>query len=588
MIAHVRKKRLPEENTPPLTHWLTWLALLSVISAVVVLFGVWPPYGGDLWMHLTIGRWIWQQGTVPLVDDFSYLSAGAPLIAHSWGSEILFYLIEQHAGTIGFALLRLTLVSVALALAVWTARLLGASWPSVLLLAPMVLTLVWGRLEFRPQLFTTVFLAVELWLLVSVHTGRRSWRWLWGLPPLYALWINLHPGWPQGIVLLIAITAAVGVMALRRRWLGTPLTSHLPLSPLALVLGGCLLALLINPYGLRLVWFPATMQQSWIRAIGPEWQSPWTSPGWGMVGGGKCINIFPVFIAYTIALVGVLLISIRRWRTADLIPIAVLMGWIVLSSYHVRTVADAALMTAPILAASIGSSWWRARQWPLLVGIGLTLGLTALAGWCALWLKIEDQPYRDRLSCVATTIARMRPSGRIVSGHFDQVLLYQTYPAVRVPMTWEYVTGQARTAEYFWAWRGPLTDFVARYQVNVVILALWHDHGWEHLLNLVARGWTFVYMDDIFVIMTRQTAPYRPYQTIRSWGAVKVTVAKAPSVLAEAERALRDCPTGANFALAAKADALFLLGRFDEFRQAELAYLRRQTELFEAIGDVNR
>jgi hypothetical protein len=46
---------------------------------------------------------------------------------------------------------------------------------------------VWGRLEFRPQLFSTLFLALELYLLVSVHTGQRSWYWLWVFPPIYAL-----------------------------------------------------------------------------------------------------------------------------------------------------------------------------------------------------------------------------------------------------------------------------------------------------------------------------------------------------------------------------------------------------------------
>jgi membrane-associated protease RseP (regulator of RpoE activity) len=67
--------------------WLTWLAWLSMVCTVVILFGIWPLQGGDLWMHLTVGRWIWQHRAVPLVDDFSYLSAGATLTKH--GQHIL-------------------------------------------------------------------------------------------------------------------------------------------------------------------------------------------------------------------------------------------------------------------------------------------------------------------------------------------------------------------------------------------------------------------------------------------------------------------------------------------------------------------
>jgi hypothetical protein len=117
----------------------------------------------------------------------------------------------------------------------------------MMLLAPIVLGLMWGRLEFRPQLFTSVLLEVELRLIVSVDTGQRSWRWLWTLPPLYALWINAHASWAEGVMMLGAITGALVVMEMRWRWLGCGATSHLPLWSMALVLVACLLALCIIP-----------------------------------------------------------------------------------------------------------------------------------------------------------------------------------------------------------------------------------------------------------------------------------------------------------------------------------------------------
>jgi hypothetical protein len=43
---------------------------------------------------------------------------------------------------------------------------------------------------------------------------------------MYALWINLHPGWPQGLIIVVSIIAAVAGMHVRQRWIGqrpTPL-----------------------------------------------------------------------------------------------------------------------------------------------------------------------------------------------------------------------------------------------------------------------------------------------------------------------------------------------------------------------------
>ena len=110
-------------RAPPTPRWLTRLAWLSVSLAVVSLFGLYPLAGGDLTMHQVVGKRMWHHGAVPRVDPFSYVNAGQECIAHSWLSEVLFYLIEQSAGTIGLMLLRLGLIILALTAALTTARL---------------------------------------------------------------------------------------------------------------------------------------------------------------------------------------------------------------------------------------------------------------------------------------------------------------------------------------------------------------------------------------------------------------------------------------------------------------------------------
>jgi hypothetical protein len=499
---------------PPLPPWLMLLAWLSVALAVVVLFGVWDLRGGDLLKHLTLGRWIWTHGAVTHADVFSYDSEGE-LIAHSWLAEVLFYLIERTGCAphpicpvggglpvrVGFMVLRCGLISVALGFAMRTARLLGASWPAILLLSPLTLFLIWGRLEFRPQLFSSVLLAVTLWLLISVHMGCRSSRWLWLLPPMFACWINLHGGWPQGLALLLVITGAVVVMKVRQHLAEAGDTSHLPLRSLALVIVGCGLALCLNPYGLRLVYFPAEMQASWIRAIGPEWQSPWGNPTWRAVGAGLWLPIAPAFWVFLAALAGVWLALVWRWRTADLIPIAVTGLWAGLSVWHLRAVSDAVLLTSPFLAAAWPSAWWSARRWPLVAGSGLLLALTTVGLWGTVTgaaAPAGEQELRSLQPGLADTITRLGLGGRVYGEGLDAWLLYRFHPHLQVPMLWEYASGAAKVAAIY---RGePLLSYVTRHQVGWMVLTRQRFGGNVPYIP----GWDLVHLDAQFFIVVRE------------------------------------------------------------------------------------
>jgi hypothetical protein len=558
--------RVKEESLP---RWQSIVAWLSLVCGVVTLFGLWPLTGLDLWMHLTVGRWIWAHGWVPSTDPFSYITEGQPFLAHSWLAEVVLYLVEQAAGTVGLSLLRLSLIGVALTAMLKTARLLKAPWPVVMLLAPFVLALMWSRLECRPQLFSSAFLAVTLWLIVSVHTGQRSWRWLWALPPLFAVWINVHAGWVQGVVLLMAIAFALLLMEMRRRWLGRGATSELPLWSMAVVLVGCLFALFINPYGVRLLYLPVEMQAGWVRALTPEWQSPWVLVGWRGVSGGHFLDMRPLFFGYAALVGGVLCVIGWRWRTLDLVPLCLMALWLGLGLWHLRGVLDAVLITAPLVAASLPSEW-RVRSWPILIGGGLMLGLTAVGLWSAqkVWANPREGGFRwnrEEPGCVIASVERLGLSGRFFSTRAD-ILLWYFHPRVRVDYTWEYVSGPALTAEREAARKGGpvrVRAYLERYQVDAIVLNI---GAGQVVPELAARGWALVHLDDSYFIMVRpELAQGMPvYKRIRPWENAPVDRGNATQVLAEAEQALRNCASDATFAWSYKARALRTLGRYQE------------------------
>jgi hypothetical protein len=567
-----QQMRVQEENLP---RWQMTVAWISLGCAVVAVFGLAPLAGSDLWMHLTLGRWIWAHGWVPSTDPFSYITEGQPFIAHSWLAEVLFYLIERSAGTMGLILLRFGLISLALMAALKTARLLKAPWPAMLLLAPIVLGLLWGRLEFRPQLFTSVLLAVELWLIVSVCTGQRSWQWLWLLPPIYVLWVNTHAGWATGMTMLGAITIALVLMEMRRRWLGAEAPSHLPLWAMALVLVGCLLALFVNPYGARLLYLPAEMEAPWIREMGFEWQAPFARGGWQRVSVGAFVDLRPMFFGYAALLAGVLYSAGRRWRRMDLVPLCLMALWLALSLWHLRAVSDAVLITAPLVAASLPSDW-RLRQWHILVGSGLMIALTAMGLWLALsiWNAPREGGFRwsrGEPTCLVTSIERLGLSGRIFTTRPD-VLLWRFHPSIRVDFIWDYVAGPERSAERLEAWRGGPNGLHAYFEQHQVdVLALDNSVG-NFVPGLMALGWTLVHMDDRYFMMVRDaSAKGMPtYRRIKAWENTPVDRANAIRILTEADQALQSCPSEATFAWSYKAKALRSLGRYQEALDAAL------------------
>ena len=111
-------------------------------------------------------------------------------------------------------------------------------------------------------------------LLLVLDRSQRTGRGLWLLPPLFALWINLHGSWVFGMVVLV-LTIASGLvegewgLVVARRW--TPEE----LKKLLLALAASLAALFVNPFGYKLVLYPYTLllRQQGVMQYIEEWQS---------------------------------------------------------------------------------------------------------------------------------------------------------------------------------------------------------------------------------------------------------------------------------------------------------------------------
>ena len=207
-------------------------ALLAVVYATLAGFHTLSDF--DIWWQLASGRWMWDQGMVLRQETFSYTAAGTPWTYPAAG-EILFYWIYRQGG---LELLSLVTPLACLAISLLLIRKGGMlrAW-AVAIAAPLI---AW-RANVRADMFTTVLAAIFLVVLWENHRGAKNTRgWLWILPPLMAIWVNLHPGFLLGLALMALFT-------LRRP------RRLLPCTALAV------LATLANPFGWRVYSWTGTL-----------------------------------------------------------------------------------------------------------------------------------------------------------------------------------------------------------------------------------------------------------------------------------------------------------------------------------------
>jgi len=92
--------------------WMPAALLLAVFA-----FSVPTIPSADMWWHLSTGRYILQNHSIPHTDPFSATAAGKPWIAHEWLADILFYGAYSALGSAGLLLLTAAVLSLAFWLA---------------------------------------------------------------------------------------------------------------------------------------------------------------------------------------------------------------------------------------------------------------------------------------------------------------------------------------------------------------------------------------------------------------------------------------------------------------------------------------
>ena len=476
------------------------LRLFQIYVFLYAFFFASRPIGdADFWFHLKTGQYIFTTGNIPRTELFSFTYRGIPWVAHGWLSGVFFYAVYAVAGLkpliFIFALLT--------AIAFWIAYKRAHSHP--FFAAVVVLIAVWAALPnigVRPRVFTILFASIYLALLARFARGVKD-RWIWLLVPLLALWTNLHGGFFIGPA-LVALTAVGMVLD---RWAGVleePETFRSRLRTLALVFFGCVLAGLVNPYGIKLyTWSIAVLRSSIYQNTVTDWLSP-----------NFHLPEQRPFMLLILLTVTVLALSPKRPRPSEVL---LFLATLYATLKTQRNAVIFALVTAPLLA-NYFQVWFEATRYgksfavdranprlARLVGIALLLPLIPFV------LKLKSTVYgpltQETMRVPINAVEYLKQNG-ITGNTFTAPNVWGAYVFWAAPNNPVYIDGRDVYPDTFVQeyvniiygekdWRGPFD------QRGVQIVVVEPN-------SLLARelgesgGWERIYQDDMSVVFRRR------------------------------------------------------------------------------------
>lgn len=337
----------------------------------------------DHYWHLLAGQRILATHQVPHVDDFTFTSQGRSWIDLHWLFQVALASVDRLAGWAGVDALKIALIVGGFGLAALAAaRRAGAAAA-----APIGLLAVLAaqeRFTLRPEAASFLLLGA---LVLCLEIGRARPRLLLLIPPLIALWANLHALYIVGLAVVLLTCIADRLSRLRARRAGRGESGGDGGGMLMIAAAAALPASLLTPYGTATWVLPRRLLLERI-ATGniygrniAEFRAPFS-------GFGTTLAV-AAFALLVLALLILAYAGRDALRAADY-PVAC--SLLVLALLARRNIPLFALVTLPVGAAALdsvmrrrrgragaGRAWWRGLTAPVLAAFTLTAAL-ALTG----------------------------------------------------------------------------------------------------------------------------------------------------------------------------------------------------------------
>jgi hypothetical protein len=363
---------------------LAFVAGLAAITAAGLLYAN-RELAGDLFWLLAAGRHVDGHG-VTATDPFLTIAHGGHWYNQQWLSEWLIFRLEQLGG--------LQLVSFAYAL----------------LLAAAMVPLAWGCRQrhlgrtllawalfsgaavcvLQPRAAGFSLLAFAL-VLAIVQKAQRRRRVLLTLPPLFALWANLHGAFAAGLLLLGLLALAAAVERRPRRLPRIRLT---PAVPLAAAGVGAAAALVLTPLGAGLLDYMGEIASNTaLPLLTNEWLPTYRHPP-------------ALVLVIAFALFAAVLYRAHP-KPRPLAPALVAIGF----ALFALTAARQAVWLGP-LAFYLVRELAPASAWRVPRRLAIPVATAAVAGLAVWWLGVPPAPTQAKLMTAGADFAAAHPPAR--------------------------------------------------------------------------------------------------------------------------------------------------------------------------------
>ena len=474
----------------------TFPAMLVVGLAVVTVFTTSTRFNDpDLWWQLRVGHMIAATHSIPTSDSFSYTVQGNPWTAHEWLAQLSMY-VAWAAGGSQALMVWLCLFSTLIFVTVFALCWMHTRDGLVAFLGGLI---AWFfstvGLAIRALILGHLFLALEILFLELARTRDR--RWLWALPPLFAIWANCHATYVFGLGVLGVywLTARLqgewGLLVAKDTWNRTARRA------LTWMLFLCPAALCANPVGARLLWYPMDAlfrivgQAQGVNAV-EEWLPP-------ALNSARAVGMLLI-------LFGMLFFCLARRTELHLREVLLILMAFGLAAQHDRMVFLFGIVAAPpvcrLLAPLLRSR--RQRDRPFANAVFMLAGCAAIAAAFPSKAALEDQVRKTSPVAAVDFVRKQNLSGPMLNEYVFGGYLIWALPEHKV-----FIDGRADI--YDWAGIFPQYGRWATLSEDPQLLlnhygirfCLLRKGGPLTVVIPYLPGWRKAYSDDIAEVFVR-------------------------------------------------------------------------------------
>lgn len=356
----------------------------------------------DLWWHVASGRYVGEGHGFIRTEPYSFTVAGQPWIDPEWLSGLLYwhgYKLFSLMGIVAVAAIGI-LGNVLLLYA----RSRRASASSAVALWTTVLGILLMTVNSGARMILLGYLALAVEMMVIERAYKGSDKGFWLLPPLFAVWVNLHGSWLIGLAVLV-LYIVCGWWGVEKGMFAQPAFSAVQRKRLLKVLAVSIGALFVNPYGWRLLWNPFDMQFAQRLNLGnvQEWQPLNLSEPLGKM-----------VVLSLLLMLSANMVRPRKWTLFELALF--LFAWYEAVA-HVRFTFLAVVLTMPMISADVTRAFFPPAQQqktiPVLNGL-IAAGVLAIL---ITWFVPTNEALREGFAAQMPlkTIAAIRPEWRTLN-----------------------------------------------------------------------------------------------------------------------------------------------------------------------------